>query len=80
MKKITQGLLIISICILSSQSYAQVTALKAGFNLSNFSFSDDDGSDFGDFKSTPGFHIGATFDIPLGDMFAIETGILLTTK
>lgn len=80
MKKITQGLLIISICILGSQSYAQVTALKAGFNLSNFAFSNDDGSDFVEYKSTPGFHIGTTFDIPLGDMFAIETGILLTTK
>lgn len=80
MKNITQGLLILSVCVLSSQAYSQITALRAGFNLSTLSFSDEFDASFYDYKSTPGFHIGTTFDIPLGEMFAIETGVLLTTK
>ena len=82
MKNITQGLLILSICVLSSQTYSQITALRAGFNLSNVSFSADGDEvfDVDERGATPGFHIGTTFDIPLGEIFAIETGVLLSTK
>jgi hypothetical protein len=79
MKKITKGLLIISICILSSHAYSQTVAVKGGLNLSKLSPPIGPLNN-GVYNANPGFHLGATFDIPLSGMFAIETGVFITTK
>ena len=78
MNKIIKGIAVIALSIISFSGQSQMIALKGGLNLSNINNS----SVFGGLETsvTPGFHLGTTFDIPLNEMFAIETGLFATTK
>ncbi|MCK5368781.1 MAG: PorT family protein [Cyclobacteriaceae bacterium] len=80
MKNLTKYSLIVFISLFCLQSSAQTFGIKGGFNLANFLEKDDDETYSNDFKMNPGFHIGATVDIPFGDIFSLESGLLLTTK
>ena len=79
MKNFTKLFMIaIAMTMATNGLYAQKIGIKAGFNLSNMLIEDEIYSN--DFKMKPGFHLGAIVDIPLNDMFSIETGLLLSTK
>jgi hypothetical protein len=82
MKKITKVITACSIGFLFFQSQAQNIAVKGGFNLAKI-VNDDEfvNSDIG-FTSSfkPGFHLGATVDLPINKMFSVETGLFASTS
>jgi len=58
---------------------AQTFGVKAGLNLSSMVIKvNDEKAD--DILMKPGFHLGATYEMPFGDMLAFEPGLLLSTK
>jgi len=80
MKNLTKISLIVLISLFSLQASAQTFGLKGGLNLSNMLDKDDDGTYSNDFKMKPGFHLGATVDLPLNEFLSFESGLLFTTK
>ncbi len=54
--------------------------VKAGLNLSNMLDKDDVYTYSDDYKMKPGFHVGATVNIPLTDLLSFETGLIFDTK
>ena len=73
-------LVVIAITTATGELFAQKFGIKAGLNLSNMLIKDDIETLSDDFKMNPGFHIGATAEFPLTEMFSFETGLLLSTK
>jgi hypothetical protein len=80
MRKILQLMLLVCLMGITSQSFAQRLGIKAGLNLSNMTFKDNEQTYSDDFKSLPGFHAGLTAEFMAGNPFSIETGLLYTTK
>ena len=80
MKNLTKISMIVFVSLFCLQSNAQTFGLKAGLNLSNMLEKDDDDTYSNDYKMNPGFHIGATVDVPFNDFLSFETGLLFTTK
>ena len=80
MKNFTKYSLIVFISLFCLQSNAQTFGLKGGLNLANMLEKDDDDTYSNDYKMNPGFHIGATVDLPFNDFLSFESGLLLTTK
>ena len=70
--------MIIFISLFCLQANAQTFGLKAGLNLSNMIFKDDDENY--DLTMNPGFHIGAIVDMPFNDFLSFESGLLFTNK
>jgi hypothetical protein len=58
----------------------QLTGAKAGFNMSNMTMKDNNGTYSNDFEFLPGFQIGATAEFPVNDNFSVETGLSFFTK
>ena len=52
--------------------------LKGGVNFANIS--NKSSGDVDDAKSLTTFHVGGIADLPIGDMFSFQTGLLLTGK
>lgn len=69
----------ILVLTMATESIAQNFGVKAGLNLSNMVIKDNDDS-MEDLKMNLGFHIGATAEFPINDMFTFETGLILNTK
>ena len=65
---------------MTTASYAQTFRVKAGLNLSNALIKDDTRTYSDDFNMNPGFHVGATVEFPITELFSFETGLLLSTK
>jgi opacity protein-like surface antigen len=80
MKNLKKMLIVVVAIVTVSQSYAQIFGVKAGLNLSNMLDKDDVETYSKDFKMKPGFHVGATAEFPINEMFSFETGLLLSTK
>ena len=72
--------IVIAFTMATDELIAQNFGIKAGLNLSNMLIKDDDDTYSDDFKMKPGFHIGATAEFQLTEMFSFETGLLLSTK
>jgi hypothetical protein len=68
------------ISFLCFQTNAQTYRIKGGLNLANMLIESDGEVISNQYKMNPGFHVGATFDLPLNEFLSIETGPLLTTK
>ncbi len=82
MKKITKLLMVVIVCAMATESYAQTFGVKAGLNLANQSAKDDD-TNYGDeigYSSKLGFHIGPTAEFGINDMISFETGLILSSK
>ena len=73
-------LVVIAFTMATDELFAQNFGLKGGLNLSNMLMKDDDDTYSDDYKMKPGFHVGATAEFPLSEMFSFETGLLLSTK
>ncbi|HZK08561.1 MAG TPA: porin family protein [Bacteroidales bacterium] len=82
MKKVITLLVMLFVVSLATEVVAQTIRARAGFNLSKMLMKDDDKtlSSEDEYKMLPGFHLGATAEIPFSDMFSFETGLLLSTK
>lgn len=65
---------------LTTESYAQTFGVKGGLNLSNMHMKDNDETYDDNNKISPGFHLGATAEFPITEMFSFETGLLLSNK
>jgi len=76
MKKL---LIIVFALGMASTSFAQTFALRGGLNLANMKL-EAEGEESPDTEMSPGFHVGGIVEIPLSEVFAIETGLLLSTK
>jgi hypothetical protein len=60
--------------------YGQTFGIKAGMNFSNMLNEDNDFKYSEEYKTKPGFNIGATLDLPLTEPLLFETGLTLNTK
>ena len=80
MKNLLKLLIVVIGFTMTTGSYAQTFGVKAGLNLSNMLVEDDDDTYSDDFKVNPGFHVGATAEFPITELFSFETGLLLSTK
>jgi hypothetical protein len=79
MKRLLLTIAIFSYLGINGQTYR----VKGGLNLSTMLAESEDprvGIWSDDFKMKPGFHIGATAEFKLTEIFSFETGLLLTTK
>ncbi len=66
---------------MASETAAQTFGIRAGLNLSNMLIKDDHYTSSDHFKMNPGFHLGATAEIPIPNkMISFETGCLLSAK
>ena len=80
MKTFSKILLILIFIMWTTESFTQNFGIRAGLNLSNLLVKDNDERYSDDFKIKPGFHVGATVEFPINEMFGIETGIIASTK
>jgi hypothetical protein len=80
MKNLIKLLCVLVLLTMATRTSAQKFAVKAGLNLSKMLLKSDNGNYSSDLKMHPGFHIGATVEIPITDIFSFEPGLLLTTK
>ncbi|MBI9054342.1 MAG: PorT family protein [Bacteroidales bacterium] len=73
MKKIITILFVVFICTTTS-SFAQRFGVKGGFNITNLNVEGHD------YSAKLGIHIGPVAEFHFGDIFGLETGVLLSTK
>ena len=73
-------LIVIAIMMATDNLFSQEFGIKAGFNSSNMHVVDDGSIISEDFNMRTGFHIGATAEFPLTEIFSLETGLLISTK
>lgn len=72
MKKIT--LLLIFITLVISGTFAQRFGVKGGLNITNLNVVGHD------YNAKLGIHLGPVAEFHFGDIFGLETGVLLSTK
>ncbi len=70
---------VISLTI-ATGSFAQEYGVKAGLNSANMLMQDDDDTFSDDLDMKIGFHIGATAEFPINELFSFETGLFFTQK
>jgi hypothetical protein len=80
MKNLIKLLCVLVLLTMATRTSAQKFAVKAGLNLSKMLLKNDNGTYSDDLKMHPGFHVGATAEFPINDMFSFEPGLLLSTK
>jgi hypothetical protein len=80
MKRMKQLVIIVAACSLSMATMAQQSKvfIKGGLNLANISKNDDGEVD--DANTLASFHVGVMADLPVGQYFAIQPGLLFTGK
>lgn len=79
MKNLMKLFVLVALFSMATETFAQKFWVKGGLNLSDMLVKDDDDT-YDEFKMKPGFHIGATAEFPVNEMFSFETGLLLSTK
>ena len=72
-------LIVIAIMMATDKLFSQEFGIKAGLNLSNMHMVYDRMLS-NDSNMKTGFHIVATAEFPLTEIFSLETGLLLSTK
>lgn len=80
MKNSMKLLIVVIGFTMATESYGQIFGVKAGLNLSNMLWEDDENTYSDNFKMNPGFHIGTTAEFPISEIFSFETGLSLSTK
>jgi hypothetical protein len=80
MKNLTKLIIVVIAFTMTTGLFAQDFAVKAGLNLSNMLMKEDGDTYSDDFKMRTGFHVGATVEFPINELFSFETGLLLSTK
>jgi hypothetical protein len=80
MKNLVKLIIVVIVCTTTTELFAQNFGVKAGLNLSTMLAKDEDETYSDEFKMNPGFHLGATLELPLTESFSFETGLFLSTK
>lgn len=79
MKNLKKLLIVVAVFTIAIESNAQIFGLKTGLNLSKIV--ETDGPFWAeDINMKPGFHLGVTAEFPILEKFAIEPGLLFSTK
>ncbi len=73
MKNVTKILMVVALATFSFQSFAQTFGVKAGLNMSKI-------TEVEEAKMLLGFHVGAIAEMDIAEQFAVETGLILSTK
>lgn len=76
-KNILLTLSLVFALAICTNSYAQF-GIRAGFGFNNATLKDIEIEDYTKMKT--GFHAGATYDIAVADMFAVQPGLLFAVK
>ena len=79
---ISKKIIFVTLLLIGSNiCFAQELSIRGGFNLSQFNFK---AGDFvihqEDTKFNSGFNIGPILEVPMKNLFTLETGILFTSK
>lgn len=76
------GVTVITLIVfpVSTDLFAQKFGIKAGLNMSNVLYKDNDKTYSDDYKIKPGFHVGGTADFSIRDNFSFATALLVSTK
>ncbi len=81
MKTIKTNLLLTVLLFATLCTCAQTFSLKAGYNLSNIQQKSEDMPMFPfEYKSISGFHVGGFLEMPINDLFTIESGLQFSSK
>lgn len=81
MKNLPKLLIMVIVLSMTTKSFSQVIfGVKGGLNLANIFEKDNDGTYSKDYKSKTGFHLGATAEFAISEKFAIEPGLLFSSK
>ncbi len=80
MKNVFKLLILTTVLIYNTKTIAQTFGVKGGLNLANMVLKADSKTLSEDLKMNPGFHLGATAEFPINDIFAFESGLLISTK
>lgn len=80
MRKLMNISIVILVCAISAESFAQTFRVKAGLNLSKVHEKYPDMTYRDDYSIKPGFHLGGTAEYPLSEIFFFETGMFFSTK
>lgn len=80
MKNLIKLLAVIVAFTFATETFAQNIGVKAGLNMSNMLYKDDDGTYSDDFKMLMGFHVGAVAEFPINELLSFEPGLMLSTK
>jgi len=80
MRKLRVLMFIICGMISILKSFAQTFEIKTGVNFSTMLSKDDISTISGDYTLTPRFLIGVTTDVPITQIFSVETGLLFSSK
>jgi Outer membrane protein beta-barrel domain len=80
MKNFMKLFIVAAVFAMATESFSQTFGVRAGFNLSSAIMKDNTDRYDDNFKMKPGFHLGATAEFPINDIFAFETGLLLSNK
>ena len=80
MRALTIIILLVILGIPFNQSYAQIIGIEGGFNLATMLSKDNNNTYSDSFGFNPGFHIGASVELPIKGFLAFESGLIFTTK
>ena len=78
MKRIFKTILILIVLFLGFNSNAQSILFKGGLNVNSLKSSTTDANITN--ENSYGFHLGATVDLPLTNLFSLETGLILNNR
>ncbi|MGF1638120.1 MAG: porin family protein [Cyclobacteriaceae bacterium] len=79
MKNILKIFIFGIVLTMTTNVFAQTYGVRAGLNLSNVLYKLGDVED-SRYNMNPGFHVGATVDIPISGIFSFESGLMFSTK
>jgi hypothetical protein len=82
MKNLSRVLFFSLLALITTQTFAQKFGIQAGLNLATMLSKDDEFtySEEMDYKMIPGFNAGVTFEMGLGDLIAVEVGLIADSK
>ncbi len=80
MKNVLKIFIVLIAITMTTNSFAQTFGIRSGLNLSNQLWKSEGTTVSDDYNMNPGFHVGATAEFSLSEVFSIESGLILSTK
>lgn len=81
MKNLPKLLIMVIVLSMTTKSFSQVIfGVKGGLNLANMVEKDNDETYSKNYKMKAGFHLGVTAEFSISEKFAIEPGLLYSSK
>jgi len=80
MKTLMKLIIVAVMLSITSATYSQSIAVKAGLNLATMRERDDNSTYSNNFTLNPGFHVGANVEFTIYKILSLETGLFFLTK